>query len=168
MYIARFSPFVASTVVLLAATTAGLAACSAETPAPASSEKAAARPPAWTAKTECPEEIAILDRPSCRLISQRQRLVRCPVGTVGHDVRAAGISCRDVAELLSPLGGSAGFGVWNKARQKLTRPAVATYSPPFEIRDTGWTCWADFVPERSYGVQYVCWRHRAVLTFKFS
>lgn len=126
------------------------------------------RPPPWDVKTECPKQIAILDRPNCRLISRRQRLVSCPAGTVGHDVRAAGISCKDVYALLSPLGGSAGFGVFNRARQQLARPAVATYSPPFEIRATGWTCWADFMLDRSYGEQFVCWRGRAVLTFKFS
>jgi len=126
------------------------------------------RPPAWAVKTACPKEIRIRPQPSCKLISRRVTFTDCRAATVGHDVRVSGVSCREAYGLLSPLGGAAGFGSYNRSRQKLTRPAVAIYSAPFEVRDTGWTCWADFDTDRSYAIQYVCWRGSDVLTFRFS
>jgi hypothetical protein len=119
-------------------------------------------------KTACPEDIRILDRPSCKLISRSAQLTPCPGSTVGHSVRVSGLSCSEAFGLLSPLGGAADFATYKHSQQKLARPAVATYSPPFQIRDTGWTCWADFATNRSYGIQFVCWRGADVLTFRFS
>jgi hypothetical protein len=118
--------------------------------------------------TECPEEIRISDRRTCKLIARRAKLVECPHPRVGHGVRVAGISCHDAYGLLTSLGSTAGTHSFKEARQKLTRPAVVRYNPPIEIRDTGWTCWSDFEPDRSYAIQFVCWRGSDVLTFRFS
>jgi hypothetical protein len=138
-----------------------------EAPSVERPETSPTRPPDWDIKVACPEEIRIVDRPTCRLIAGRVKFTDCHRPPVAHDVRVSGISCRDAFDLLLPLGHETIFGRYKESRQGLYRPAVATYTQPFKIRSTGWTCWGDFDLHRSYAIQYVCWRGRDVLTFRF-
>jgi hypothetical protein len=84
-----------------------------------------------------------------QLLAHRVRLARCPT-RIGYRLRAAGISCDEASAFVNPLGGAANIGIYNRQSERLTQPAVARYSRPFEVRPTGWTCWTGFHPRAGY------------------
>lgn len=129
------------------------------------------RPPdAAVSGIECPKQIRISDRSRCALIARRTKLTDCPKTRIGHDLSVSGVPCAEAYGLMGPLGsaGLPALGNYSKSRVVLYRPAVATYQRPFEIRPTGWTCSAIWEKHSTSGVQLMCWRGKAVLTFQFS
>ncbi len=153
-------------IILAAAAAVFTVACAEERESSVRVAERESRLPEWNVKTACPSSISIRGGPTCKLVTGKVKLrscdsVRHPGGSA---VMVSGISCRAGAKLILPLVHP--FSNYKERRQALYRPSVVVYEP-FESRPTGWTCWASFDPARPV-VQHVCWRGKAVVTWRFS